>query len=105
VRSAAIPAPTASTAHDPACAGTSLTCVSSGSGAAFADGVHPSSEAHAIISQYAVSVLEAPRQMALLPNSASMVGRSRAERVAAHPASPSGWHEVVERPARRLPAL
>jgi outer membrane lipase/esterase len=72
----------------PACAGTSLTCVSIGSGRAFADGVHPSTEAHAIISQYAVSVLEAPRQMALLPNSASMVGRSRAERVAAHAGSP-----------------
>ena len=68
----------------PACAGTSLTCVSVGSGRAFADGVHPSSEAHAIIAQYAVSAIEAPRQMALLPNSASMVGRSRAERVAAH---------------------
>lgn len=68
----------------PACAGTSLTCVSTGSGRAFADGVHPSSEAHAILSQYAVSVLEAPRQIAVLPNSASMVGRARADRVASH---------------------
>jgi outer membrane lipase/esterase len=72
----------------PACAGTSLTCVSTGSGRAFADGVHPSTEAHQIIAQYAVSILEAPRQMALLPNSASMVGRSRAERVAAHTGKP-----------------
>jgi outer membrane lipase/esterase len=68
----------------PACAGASLTCVSVGSGRAFADGVHPSTEAHAILAEYAVSVLEAPRQMAVLPNAAAMVGRSRADRVAAH---------------------
>ncbi|GAB3347935.1 autotransporter domain-containing protein [Lysobacter tyrosinilyticus] len=83
----------------PACAGTSLTCVSVGSGRAFADGVHPSSEAHAILADYAVSILEAPRQIALLPNSASMVGRSRAERVAAHAGKPDAdgmkwWSDV-----------
>lgn len=74
----------------PACTGTSLTCVSTGSGRAFADGVHPSTEAHAIISQYAVSVLEAPRQVAILPRSASMTGRSRAERVGMHVDNLSG---------------
>lgn len=83
----------------PACAGTSLTCVSSGSGRAFADGVHPSSEAHAVIAQYAVSTIEAPRQIALLPNSAAMVGRSRAERIAAHASAPEAdgmqwWSDV-----------
>ncbi|HJW45322.1 MAG TPA: autotransporter domain-containing protein [Lysobacter sp.] len=83
----------------PACAGTSLTCVSSGSGSAFADGVHPSTEAHRILGDFAVSVLEAPRQVAVLPNSASMVGRSRAERVAAHAAKPAAdgmnwWADV-----------
>ena len=31
-----------------------------------------------------MSVLEAPRQIAVLPHSEAMVGRSRAERVAAH---------------------
>ncbi len=51
---------------------------------AFADGVHPTPAAHEIIADYAVSVLEGPRLIASLPNSASMVGRSRAERVAAH---------------------
>lgn len=51
---------------------------------AFADGVHPSSRAHSIVADYAISVLEAPRQIAVLPNSAAMVGRARAERVAAH---------------------
>ncbi|MFC0677116.1 autotransporter domain-containing protein [Lysobacter korlensis] len=49
---------------------------------AFADGVHPTTSAHEIIADYAVSMLEAPRQIAVLPNSAAMVGRARAERVA-----------------------
>jgi outer membrane lipase/esterase len=55
---------------------------------AFADGVHPSLKAHSILAGYAVSVIEGPRQIALLPNSAGMVGRSRAERVAAHASAP-----------------
>ncbi|HUH91138.1 MAG TPA: autotransporter domain-containing protein [Lysobacter sp.] len=50
---------------------------------AFADGVHPSGAAHELIADYAASILEAPRQMAVLTNSASAVGRARAERVAA----------------------
>lgn len=55
---------------------------------AFADGVHPSGAAHEVIADYAASVLEAPRQIALLSNSASMTGRARAERVAAQLAVP-----------------
>ena len=50
---------------------------------AFADGVHPSGAAHVIIADLALSVLEGPRQVAVLPLSAAMVGRARAERVAA----------------------
>lgn len=67
---------------------------------AFADGVHPSSRAHKILGDYAVSILEAPRQIALLPNSEAMVGRSRADRVANHlGAKPEGdgmrwWADV-----------
>lgn len=72
-----------------ACPDSSLTCVSAGSGLVFADGVHPSAEAHAIVGEYAVSVLEAPRLMAMLPNAEAMVGRSRAERVAAHADKPA----------------
>lgn len=49
---------------------------------AFADGVHPSSKTHAIIGDYAISILEAPRQLAMLPHSAAMVGSARADRVA-----------------------
>lgn len=50
----------------------------------FADGVHPSSAAHALLAQYAISILEAPGQIAVLPHSEAMVGRSRADRVGAH---------------------
>ncbi|MFT3761151.1 MAG: autotransporter domain-containing protein [Pseudoxanthomonas sp.] len=50
----------------------------------FADGVHPSTRAHEILSQYAISVLEGPRQIAILPYSASVTGRARADMVALH---------------------
>lgn len=57
----------------------------------FADGVHPTSRAHQIVSQYAVSVLEAPRQLAVLPHSTAVVGRARADRVSGHlAAKPEG---------------
>lgn len=49
---------------------------------AFADGVHPTLAAHEIIADYAVSMLEAPRRVSVLPNSAAAVGRARADRVA-----------------------
>ena len=51
---------------------------------AFADGVHPTTTAHRMLGQYAVSVLEAPRQIAMLPQSATVTGRSRADRIAYH---------------------
>ena len=50
----------------------------------FADGVHPTTRAHLILSEYVISVLEAPRQIALLSNSSAVIGRARAERVATH---------------------
>jgi len=56
---------------------------------AFADGVHPSGAAHGVIADYAASVLEAPRQIAVLTNSASVTGRARADRVAAQLAVPA----------------
>ena len=74
-----------------ACPGSSLTCtpatyVAPGADQTyvFADGVHPSSGTHRILGDYAVSVLEGPRQIAMLPHSAAMTGRSRADRVALH---------------------
>ncbi|MGH8081177.1 MAG: autotransporter domain-containing protein [Lysobacter sp.] len=51
---------------------------------AFADGVHPSSASHRILADYAISVLEAPRFIAVLTNSASAVGRARADQVSNH---------------------
>ena len=49
---------------------------------AFADGVHPTTGAHKLLSQFAVSVIEAPRQIAILPQSEATIGRARAEMLA-----------------------
>ncbi|WP_166206738.1 autotransporter outer membrane beta-barrel domain-containing protein [Cognatiluteimonas telluris] len=51
---------------------------------AFADGVHPTTAAHKLLADYAISVLEAPAQMAVLPHAEAMVGRSRADRIGYH---------------------
>jgi len=51
---------------------------------AFADGVHPSNASHKILADYALSVLEAPRFIAVLPNSAATTGRARADQVTSH---------------------
>ncbi|KAF1711331.1 autotransporter domain-containing esterase [Pseudoxanthomonas kalamensis DSM 18571] len=51
---------------------------------AFADGVHPSTAAHRLLAQYAVSVIEGPRLISILPHSAAVVGRGRADMVAMH---------------------
>lgn len=83
------------TACLPAFTASSLTC-SPGSYAspdagdtyAFADGVHPTGAAHEIIADLALVMLEGPRQVAVLPHSAAMTGRARAERVAARLATP-----------------
>ena len=48
---------------------------------AFADSVHPTSAAHAMLGQFALSVIEGPRQVAVLPHSEAMVGRARAQMV------------------------
>lgn len=48
----------------------------------FADSVHPTTAAHQMIAQFAVSVIEGPRQMAVLPQSAATVGRGRADMLA-----------------------
>ena len=75
---------------DTACQGSAVTCSPLSytaldiSGHAFADGVHPSGPAHAILAQYALSVLEAPRQAALLPYTESLTGKMRAEVVSSH---------------------
>ncbi|HZX81582.1 MAG TPA: autotransporter domain-containing protein [Lysobacter sp.] len=45
----------------------------------FADGVHPSLAGHRIMGDYALSVLEAPRQVQLLLNTTATTGRARAD--------------------------
>ena len=57
----------------------------------FADGVHPTTGAHKLLAQYSLSVLEGPRQIAVLPQSAAMVGRARADMLGLQlAATPSG---------------
>ncbi len=48
----------------------------------FADGIHPASRAHELIADLAVSMIDGPQQIAVLPQSAAMTGRARADRVA-----------------------
>lgn len=47
----------------------------------FADGVHPTSASHKALADFAISVIDGPRLIAVLPHSASVVGRSRASMV------------------------
>jgi outer membrane lipase/esterase len=53
----------------------------------FADGVHPSLVTHQILGDYAISVLEAPRQISLMQHSAATTGRARADRIDAQAAA------------------
>ena len=72
------------TANSLLCNPTSLVSPSAPDDYVFADGVHPTTGAHRVLFQYAVSVLESPRLIQELPHNAFVVGRSRAERVAQH---------------------
>jgi outer membrane lipase/esterase len=72
------------TANSLTCNPTSYVTPDAPSSYLFADGVHPTSRAHQILSQYAVSMLEAPRQIAVLPHATAVVGRARADRVSGH---------------------
>lgn len=47
----------------------------------FADGVHPTSGAHKALADLAVSMIDGPRQIGVLPHSAATVGRGRATMV------------------------
>ncbi len=47
----------------------------------FADAVHPASRAHEMIADLAVSMIDGPQQIAVLPQSAAMTGRARADRI------------------------
>lgn len=67
------------TAQSLTCNPTSLVDPGAPNSYLFADGVHPTSGAHKVIGDFAISVIEGPRQIAILPRSASMVGRARAQ--------------------------
>jgi len=69
------------TAQSLTCSPTTYVNANAPSTYAFADGVHPTTAGHEILADYAVSMLEAPRQIAALSSSASSVGRARADRV------------------------
>lgn len=47
----------------------------------FADGVHPTTAAHKALADFAISVIDGPRLIAVLPRSAATVGRARAQMV------------------------
>ena len=61
------------------CSPTSL--VPGGASFLFADGVHPTQAAHRALADLAISVIDGPRVLAVLPHSAAMVGRARAQMV------------------------
>ncbi|WP_312109814.1 SGNH/GDSL hydrolase family protein, partial [Stenotrophomonas indicatrix] len=65
----------------------------------FADDVHPTTAAHQMLGQYAISILEGPRLQQVLSHSAQTIGRSRADQVSLHQAGRpadglSGWGGV-----------
>ncbi len=47
----------------------------------FADGVHPTTAAHKAMGDFAISVIDGPRLVSLLPQSAATTGRARAQMV------------------------
>lgn len=47
----------------------------------FADGIHPASRAHEMIADLAIAMIDGPQQIAVLPQSAAMTGRARADRI------------------------
>ena len=47
----------------------------------FADGVHPASRAHEMIADLAIAMIDGPQQVAVLPQSATVTGRARADRI------------------------
>jgi outer membrane lipase/esterase len=56
----------------------------------FADGIHPSTTAHAMLAQLAEAMIEGPRQIAVLPHVESSIGRARAGRIDARLAGDAG---------------
>lgn len=72
------------TAQSLTCNPTSYASPDAASAYAFADGVHPTTAAHKLMADYATATIEAPRQIAILPHSAAVIGRIRADMLADH---------------------
>lgn len=79
-----VTAPACGTVASLVCAPGNLVVPGADQSYAFADGVHPTTAGHRLLADFAVSVLEAPRQVAALPHVAATTGRARAERVLSH---------------------
>ncbi len=79
-----VTAPACTVAQSITCNPGTLVAADAASAYLFADGVHPTTGGHRALADFAISVLEAPAQIAVLPQSAAVVGRARAERVAWH---------------------
>ena len=79
-----VTAPACTVAQSITCNPATLVAADAANAYLFADGVHPTTGGHRALADFAISVLEAPAQIAVLPQSAAVVGRARAERVAWH---------------------
>lgn len=77
------------TANSLTCNPTSLVSPTAPEDYVFADGVHPTTGAHRLFANYALSILEGPRQIALMPYVTSLATRSKIDRVALHAGRPS----------------
>lgn len=77
------------TANSLTCNPTSYVSPTAPSDYVFADGVHPTTAAHRMLANYALSVLEGPRQIALIPYVTSLRGRAKIDRVALHAGPPT----------------
>ncbi len=77
------------TANSLTCNPTSLVSPTAPNDYVFADGVHPTTGAHRVLANYALSVLEGPRQIALMPYVASLATRGKVDRVALHAGRPT----------------
>ena len=54
---------------------------SAGESYLFADGVHPAARANEMVADLAIAMIDGPQQIAVLPQSAAMTGRARADRI------------------------
>ncbi len=90
-----VTSPACTTASSLTCNPTAYANPNAANNYVFADGVHPTTATHAMLGQYTLSILEAPRNQQILTHSAQTIGRSRADQVSLHvggrPADGMSW--------------